>query len=310
MVRDWRCVLMRNIGMWASNILKTIVDTFNRTDTTTSLGTSSSGSVWSAIRGTWFVNTNKGKSTDTATTYPIAGFNASSANVTVNLDVDTNGGTGIAFWVTDSSNWWGVFPNTATAYSSSCSAYGQGSSTSCVSWYSTSSGGGCASYSSYTPYSSVCNSYTLGYNPAGGSWYQSCNGYTSQAGSTSYACTSNYPTTYSQVCGGSSTSYYSYCGAYTQTSSASGTTLRLIKSVANTVSTVLDSALASLPASLRLTTSGNSITAKAYSGAGQTTQIGSDVTSTQTAGGTTHGIILAPGGYYQGTTVDNLSISK
>jgi len=86
--------------------------------------------------------------------------------------------------------------------------------------------------------------------------------------------------------------------------------LRLIKSIANTVTTVVDQALSSAPLSIEVTTLGSSINAKAFVGAGQTSgQIGSTLSTSQTPGGTIHGIIVSPGGYGQANTVDNIAIA-
>jgi hypothetical protein len=286
------------LGIIASSLRKAFTDTFNRT-TSGSLGTSSGGGVWVALRGIWFANGTKGTSTDAANTYPIAGYNLGTANATVNLDVDTAGGTGIAFWVTDSANWWGIFPFTATntTYSQACSAYAQtGPGYSCGAY---GSGSACNAYGA-GPYTVDCIAYDYTYA------YVFCGAFARGGGGT--VCTGYTATT---VCTSSLGPFYgSACSAYTSASATSaGTkTLRLLKSVANTITTVVDQTIASLPASLQLITSGTSITGRAYTNAGQSVQIGTDLVTTQTAGGTRHGLILAPGGYTQGTTVDNLTI--
>ena len=87
--------------------------------------------------------------------------------------------------------------------------------------------------------------------------------------------------------------------------------LRLIKSVANTVTTVLDTAVASAIASIQVNISGTGLILRAYSSAAQNTQIGTDITYTATGAttATQHGLLLAPGGFDQGTVVDNLTIN-
>ena len=65
-------------------------------------------------------------------------------------------------------------------------------------------------------------------------------------------------------------------------------------------------------ASFRVKTSGNVITAQAFSDAAGTTQIGTDnvytaSSSTQT---TKYGIIVTPASYGQGTTLSNVTITK
>jgi hypothetical protein len=109
--------------------------------------------------------------------------------------------------------------------------------------------------------------------------------------------------------------YTSNCSAYTQGSSvgysAGSRYLRLLKSVSNTVTTVADSAIAAAAASIKVVvTSGGLITASAYTGAGQVTQTGSNLTNTPVSPtkATKHGILLAPGGVTQATTVDNITL--
>jgi hypothetical protein len=296
-------------GTIASSILKKFIDNFNRT-TSGSLGTSSGGGAWTAIKGIWSANGTVGTSADAATTYPIATASMGTSNVTVDLDVDTAGGTGVAFWVTDASNWWGLFPYTAinTSYYSACNSWTQtGPSYSCAAWTQSSSTV-CSAWTAGAYYS-VCNSFSSAYDGFRGVYYSVCNSWTTGGGGST--C-SGYTTSYFSSCSSSSGPFYgSACNTYTtgSTNSAGTISLRLIKSVTNTITTVLDQTLPSLPASVKLITSGTSITGRAYSTAGQVTQIGTDLTSTQTAGGTQHGIILAPGGYTQGTTVDNITIS-
>ena len=110
-------------------------------------------------------------------------------------------------------------------------------------------------------------------------------------------------------------SFGSACATYSQGSSISYSAgsryLRLLKSVSNTVTTVADSAIAAAAASIKVVvTSGGLITASAYTGAGQTTQTGSNLTNTPSSPtkATKHGILLAPGGVTQATTVDNLTL--
>jgi hypothetical protein len=375
-------------GTWRQFFQGIISDLFNRSNTSSGLGTTDTGNAWAATRGNWYINNNKAVSGDTPSAYPIASVVSPTASPTINLDVDTAGGTGIAFWVTDSQNWWGLFPytNIVTSYSQVCVTYSQtgpsyycggsysqtgpnyycssvngpyyGSSCSSVNgpYYGTTCnnilgpgyGSLCGSF--YGPtYGSGCNSWSVRYDGFRGYWNATCSGGYYQVGPY-YGCLSYYQTGPSYYCGGYAQTGPGYsCGAYTQTgpgyscasvngpyygsscsnpqgpnyssscasySSSSSTSagtnaLRLIKSVANTVTTVLDQALSSLPASIKLKISGSTIIGQAFASAGQVTQINTDLNTTPTSPvtSTTHGIILAPGGYTQGTTVDNLTIS-
>jgi hypothetical protein len=321
---------MRFIGVFASSILKKITDTFTRANTTTGLGSTTSGAVWSATRGNWFVNTNQAKSVDAASTYPVATVDAGTVNPTVLLDVDTNNGVGIAFWVSDNQNWWGVHPWQDTNYSSSCAAYSQVCTS--ASYYSvcTSSSYGSTCTSPFSGYSTSCSSYGYfascngyGYGRnygSGGAYYVACTaGYSQQFTCTAYTSVaysgcSAYGQTYSCDAYGQSgtcTGYGSSCNTYSQTSSAGTTYLRLVKSVTNVVTTVVDQAVTAAIASLKLVISNGVITAKAYSSTGQVTQTGTDLVNTPTTPttATKHGLVLAPGGYTQGAIADNLTIS-
>jgi hypothetical protein len=418
-------------GQWRKWILGAVKDLFNRSNTASSLGSADTGQPWTNTRGTWFINNNKAQSNTAASSYPLASVQAGLMTPYLKADVDTQGGAGLAFWVSDTQNWYGVFgqTNTNTTYSQVCSAYSQtGPTYSCPGSINTTYSPVCSNtqtnytascsntqtnYSpscsnvqtNYTPscnnpvqqYATVCNSasgpsytsvcigwtqtsnfvcvsFTVRYDGFRGYWYVGCNGYGTTYGSSCNSWTSSAPTWtctggYSVVangysCGGSwspsvsgyscigswspqvsgyscigswspsvsgyscigtwsqqtnyscsvsvvGPTYASTCASYTQTSAnnAGSTTLRIVKSAANVVSTLVDQVIAQLPASIQVFFNGNQIVARAYSGAGQTSQIGSDITYTDAspAKSTVHGIILAPGGYYQGTTVDNFS---
>jgi hypothetical protein len=307
-------------------LVYTVIDTFTRANTTTGLGTTETGAQsWLAKRGNWFVSSNQAKSTDTPSTYPIAAVEMIDANVQINLDVDTaGGGTGAAFWVSDANNWWGVqtYNASTTAYASVCSAY----STACATYTTSGATYYCASYSqgcsvySLSPY---CTTYSQGtqcqvYGATTYSTYcvvysyaQTCSAYagTAYCSGGYYSICGSVGPFYSSVC----STYSSVCSTYTSSSSTVlGTRyLRLIKSVANTVTVVLDTAVASLVSSIQVGISGVGLTLRAYSSPGQNTQIGTDITYTATGAttATQHGLLLAPGGFDQGTVVDNLTIN-
>jgi hypothetical protein len=188
---------------------------------------------------------------------------------------------------------------------------------SCTSWYSSAPTWSCSAWTSSGPnytcttYASSGPSYYCGGTYSQTGPFYSCGG--SYAQGTSYSCSGtvlgpNYGSSCSNTVG---PNYASACASYTQSSatSAGTTSLRIIKSAANVVTTVVDQVIAQLPASIQVFFNGNQVVARAYSGAGQTSQIGSDITYTDASPvkSTVHGIILAPGGYYQGTTVDNFS---
>jgi hypothetical protein len=169
---------MHILGVVASSIIKSISDLFTRT-TSGSLGTSTSGAVWNSLKGVWSANGTQAVSTDTANTYPIASVTLTS-NTTASADV--SGGTGLAFWITDSSNWWATYPS-----------YVQNSTTAsvCNAGYQTglSSTATCCSGASSSTSALVCNG---GYTTGLSSTATCCSSYTSQAGATT--CTGGYTT--------------------------------------------------------------------------------------------------------------------
>lgn len=126
--------------------LKNFTDNFNRT-TSGSLGTSSGGQVWTALRGTWSANGSQGTSSDNAANYPIASYDIGTPNTSSRLD--TSPGTGVAFWITDANSWWAAFPYYDSSTTTTCNA-GQVSSGS-----NPPSGSCCSSVTSST--TSSCN---------------------------------------------------------------------------------------------------------------------------------------------------------
>lgn len=130
-------------GMMA-NAKRIITDTFNRANG--SLGTSSSGHPWSVLRGTWSISSNQATSSDSGSTYPLATVDIGAQNVIVSADI-TDGGPGIAFWVTDANSWWASSVN----YRSTSSCSGPGGT-------STIGGatGDCGTYTGPTYSSSYC----------------------------------------------------------------------------------------------------------------------------------------------------------
>lgn len=134
----------------------TITDNFNRT-TSGSLGTTSSGVAWSAIRGTWSANGSQGTSADAASNNSLASVAYGNANAVVSASVSS--GTGVAFWVTDSGSWWA-----ATSYNNQTS-------------YTATANSGTLTYPAAT---CTVTSTTYSANP------------TTRTSSTSYSCPSGY----------------------------------------------------------------------------------------------------------------------
>ena len=111
---------MLNILGIITSVLSKITDTFNRTDG--SLGTSSSGNLWSILSGTWAISSNQATSSTAGSSYPLATVDIGAQNVIVSADI-TDGGPGIAFWVTDANSWWASSVNYSSSVSNTQAYY-------------------------------------------------------------------------------------------------------------------------------------------------------------------------------------------
>ena len=344
---------MKILGIIASSLAKAITDTFNRT-TSGSLGSATTGQVWGATRGVWAANGTVASSSAVASDYALASI---SFGQNATLKLDTTGGCGPAFWVTDSGSWWAAFPHyssstnttctggTVYCYSAGCTPANScgtisqttGSSTTCTGGtaYCYSAGctpaNSCGAISESTSSSTTCTGGTVSCSdttnscsPGGCGGVSVSSVYTSGAtyesdvscssiGATQVGCSS---------CGGCSPGFVccSFPGYTTSSPSNVSTTTyttaaRILGSAAGTVTTDSTTTLATSTsgyttvASMQVDTVGTTITAKAYTGAGQTTQLGSTITRTPTSPtrGTGVGIIKAPTTDSQGSTVDNFS---
>jgi hypothetical protein len=158
-------------------------------------------------------------------------------------------------------------------------------------------------YSTYTNYSVT---YAAPYNSAPGGTY-SFTPYT-----TSNPYTSSVPYTSSNSPYTSNAPYTSSTNAVTYAYQA---ILKVNKSLSNTVSTVTSAVVSTTQTikSLLVQTTGNQITAKAFSDANLVTQIGSDLVYTATGATvtTTYGISIAPTQYSQSDTIGaSVNISR
>jgi hypothetical protein len=263
------------------------------------------------------------------------------AGTVTNIQTANNdGGSGIALWITDSGNWWGVSYGRSIDTSCNCqtcnvcAGYSSSTYTVCTSevitsWncnspysFDTCTGGyssfqNCAGWS----FTTFCVAFGGPGNCVGGygftttcsggwSYYSVCNSWT-----TSWACSSVTPN-YSCNAYGSFTSYS--CSVYAFTSCNCQTCyppyIRIFKSVSNAVSEVTRWSLAAMAAAFRVITNASTktITIRPYKDVSMTTQIGSDLTSTQATATmeTKFGIVLSPSDYVQGSTLDDFNINS
>jgi len=318
-------------------------DDFNRTDG--SINPAEDGGVWQAIRGTFQISGNKASSLNDSN-YPIAAVDSFTSNV--DIDIKGTTGTGAALWVTDSGNWWSVGTvqtseqcNCTEYYNSytytysyyaffgynqeSCAAYNNTCcSSDCVAWNQVN----CANYGCICYNSSNCCDYSCyGYNAKGNckGYYCSCYngsnccGYDctqyNSANCTQYACdyscnnciSWNGNAIYGLVSGNAT----GYNGPYYNCQTCYPSYIRVFQSASNIVTTMLTQAVSAVVQSIKVKTSGNQITVKAYSDANQVTQIGSDIVYTATGAAITprFGITVVPSSYGQTYAVDEVTIT-
>ncbi len=212
-------------------------DTFTRSDAA-SLGTSSDGSLWNVVRGTFSIVSNK--AVGDSASYPMATVTMPTQNAAISLS-DIGAGGGAALWVTDSGNWWavGVYRqsedcNCTEYYNSYTYSYNYSyvfsynytysysyvsgfNVANCTSW---STGECCSGYYVCNSYNtSNCCGYTCGsYNTSNCCGY-SCYGYNAKGNCKGYYCScyngvncaSNYCSCYNGV---NCASFYFACSSY------------------------------------------------------------------------------------------------
>jgi hypothetical protein len=309
----------------ASSVRKRFVDTFSsRSNTTGSLGTATDGSLWNAVNGTIQVTTGAATATTTpsaggaGTTYPMATVAMPTTDNVISL-ADTNEGSSAALWVQSSSDWWMVnvegTQTTTTNYASAQNysyVYAQN-----VTYGTQTNYYGATNYYSVSGYYSLNSptTYFRGYARPGGNFYyfyyvSESGGTTYYAGTAYYGSTAYYTATGYNITYGT---YYSYVSAGSYYTYASGTTtayneyLKIRQSVASTVSVIASALISTTQSikSLKIFTSGNQITAKAFSDNNFVTQIGSDLVHTATGATVTtaYGIGVSPSAYNQSAII-------
>jgi hypothetical protein len=317
-----------------SSVRKRFIDIFSsRSNTTGSLGTASDGSSWEAVSKVIEVQDGKAvanyvpQPADGGSEYPIAVVNMPTQNNIITLE-DTDVGSGVAFWVQTSSDWWMVSADSSFATIPGATNYTSAQSYTRESGYQN-------SYAIFTSptafsraYTFINPTYTLAYvfgttytRPGGPSLVYSRGGrptrysigfvypYTSYQGdyarytrSTIYSA--NYTgsfTTAFQVVGFTSVLVYSSSVGYTSNtepdSFSYSAILRISRSVSDIVSEVSSSILSTTQTikSIIVQVINNQITAKGFLEPIPVTQLGGDLTHTATGAilSTRYGISLS-----------------
>lgn len=321
---------MKRILSSIGSVRRTFKDTFSRADG--SLDRASDGSKWNILRGTWNISSNRLTTSTSVNNYPIATVNTVSQDVDISIKNVSQGATA-ALWVTDSGNWWGVGIDQAAAdcncdtcanyvtnsYVYSCGFnYCSGPNcpgSTCAAW-------SCSGGSSFTCNSRVCNQNCKSWTNQGGqyrcaNYYGACclGYYNPCPGGYNVCSTWNNAFSGYNNCVGYSTNISGYYNCNCQTCYPQY--VRLIQSVANTVSTIATNSVSVVANSLKILvrkTGDNSasITVKPYSDDNFVTQIGSDIVYTplNVSISSSYGIIVKPSSYSQGTTVGEIEITS
>lgn len=90
-----------------ASVRKRFFDFFERNSTNDDLGIAPDGSRWNSLRGIFTVFLGRATSDDSPSSYPIASIDFPFEDVDIDVD-DINNGSGVALWITDSGNWWGI----------------------------------------------------------------------------------------------------------------------------------------------------------------------------------------------------------
>jgi hypothetical protein len=88
-------------------IRKSFVDTFQRSNTSTDPGIATDGSRWNVLSGTFNIANNTLTTSTAASSYPMSVVDMGVQDVNIGISSPGQGAMA-ALWVTDSGNWWGV----------------------------------------------------------------------------------------------------------------------------------------------------------------------------------------------------------
>lgn len=348
----------RAFGLYVLTALASVIDTFNRSDNASDLG-SAGGQKWKIWRGVWGIATNKATSATAASSYPLATLTFTKEDMNVSIG-SPDPGVGASFWVTDADNWY------ATTYDQvyscqTCFGCSTWNTPVCCAFNTTL--GNCNSFNSPTGWCCAWNTSggtqsgggnCCAWNKSGGNYYQGGNcipkttppvGFCSGKYNPIYYNPITYPcagTCYNPIiynpitypCSGTCYNPPQTCqpgafnpSTYTCTNNCFNTScsnpftyqcncttahkINFIKMIASTITSIANTTFNAAILSFKTITSGNSVTIKAYSDSGWTTQIGTDWVNTETSPVKTkrHGIIKSPANYAQGSNLDEFRAS-
>lgn len=312
----WRTVTsgyVRVAGVWKLWFLAAITDSFTRT-TTGTLGNADTGNAWTNLRGSWYANGTQAIESATAgSSYPLAVVELGLSNMVVSADITYS--TGVVVWGVDANNWWAVVGtnyNYNYSYTTTCTDCGTCSRTvyccgSCACGNASPDSMDCCcvtqSYDCHSEcvYTDSYGNCVISQNVCGWvtHWCDTANCACGNAIAEQYTC-----------CGNCCTETYTCCSSYTctQTGTAAQYQVKVLKSVAGTITEVNATNVTSAATRISVTTSGSTLSYTAYSGATVLATYSAAQTSPNT--GTKPGIIKGPSTNNPGAFfVDNFAAS-
>jgi hypothetical protein len=311
---SWRTVktgYIKVADVWRIWFLAAITDSFTRTTTAGNLGNTDTGNIWSNLRGSWFSNGSAAQESATAgSSYPLAVTELGSSNMIVSADITH--ATGVVVWGVDANNWWAVVGtnyNFNYNYQTTCESCTSGTQpVFCC--------GSCpCNNAAPDSMNCCCSGYTLVFTCFYYDDYGACEYGESQyeVDNCAYlgcACGDAIEASFT-CCGTCCTEGYISCTTYacTQTATATQYQVKLLRSVAGTVTEInsTDVSQSSQANRVVVTTSGNTISYTAYIGATLVAAFTAAQTSPNT--GTKPGIIKGPATNAGAFTVDNFAAS-
>lgn len=335
---------VRAFGLTVLSALTSVIDLFTRANQS-GLGTIK-GQRWRVWRGVWSIVSNKASSSSAAGDNALATLKFTKTDVTVSIS-GADPGMGSAFWVTDANNWYASVYTQTQVCQTCVSCTGNFNAPTCVGNVNAPvCNANCCNgfFPTWSPYPSgqfnpiTCNPNSQNgpaniYNsansgngapPYGFPWGPSrnwvCNG-TPTGGNQNIApgncnvsgvfcCapTSTYltPGFCNQTAPGNCNQFTSFsCNCVTEHR------VSILRSLANTVSTISANLFSSAIQSFRTILSGNQATIQAFSTTSYTSQIGNSVVQSITTPlkNSQHGIIKSTSSFQQGSTIDEFGVS-
>lgn len=297
-------------GTWRLWFLAAITDSFTRTTSPGTLGNTDTGNTWSNLRGSWFASSTQAVENATAgSSYPLAVVELGSSNMVVSADITYS--TGVVVWGVDANNWWAVVGtnyNYNYSYTTTCE-----SCTTCSQTVYCCGSCPCNNGSPDTM-DCCCAGYYLDYQCVSYGSYGQCISYDyvsvyDNCVSLGCACGNAVEAQFT-CCGNCCTEYYTCCTTYscTQTATAAQYQIKVLKSVAGTITEVNAQNLVSPATRVSVTTSGNTLSYTVYNGGSSIGTYSAAQTSPNT--GTKPGIIKGPATNNPGAIfVDNFAAS-